>query len=114
MEGNDYLRKRRPYDAIRLLEPLAHEVPDDWQAHMALGAAYLQTKQYEPAVAVLERALPTWQRFPERRGNVVPNLLARAYVGLRRIVDATRVLRNAGVPENEIPTRLKLLAQANQ
>ena len=47
IEGNDRLLKRQPYDAIRLLEPLAHEAPDDWQAHMALGAAYLQTTQYE-------------------------------------------------------------------
>ena len=72
IEGNDRLGNRQPFEAIPFLEPLARELPDDWQAQGALGRAYLETRQYERAAAAFERALPGWLRFPERRGDVVP------------------------------------------
>jgi tetratricopeptide (TPR) repeat protein len=108
-EGNDRLGKDQPLEAIRFLEPLAQELPDDWQAQGALGQAYLETRQYERAAAAFERALPGWLRFPERRGDLVPNALARSYLALRRDADAARVLRSVGVPENEVVTRLEAL-----
>jgi hypothetical protein len=109
IEGNHRLWKDQPIDAIRFLEPLAQQLPDDWQAHAALGRAYRETKQYERAVAAFERALPGWLRFPERRGNLVPNELARSYLALHRDADAAQVLRSVGVPEHEISTRLNVL-----
>jgi hypothetical protein len=105
-EGNDRLGKDQPLEAIRFLEPLARELPDDWQAQGALGQAYLETRQYERAAAAFERALPGWLKFPERRGDLITNSLVRSYLALGRDAEAVRVLKSVGVPEKEISIRL--------
>src|SRR5215471_496762 len=107
LEGNYHLGRGNYAEAIRNLERLVALTPDRWQPHAALGAAYFRSGRYREAAASLERALPGWLLFPERRGDIVVNDLARAYVALGQQGDAARVLRAAGVGEADIQGRIE-------
>ena len=107
LEGNYHLGRGHYAEAIRNLERLVVLTPDRWQSHAALGAAYIRSGRYREAAASLERALPGWLLFPERRGDIVANDLARAYVALGQDADAARVLRSAGVGQADIQSRIE-------
>jgi hypothetical protein len=108
-EGNYEFGKHNYAAAIPHLEALVALVPERWPPQATLGAAYVQLGRYVQAVAVLERAMPGWMKFRERRSDFVPNHLAVAYLALGREFDAARALRSGGVAEADIPERLDRL-----
>ena len=111
LEGNFSLGNADYAQAISHLEQLIRLAPGKWQAHAALGAAYLHLDRYPEAVASLERGFKGWLGLSDRRSDVVPNDLARAYLASGRDVDAERVLRAAGVPERDLSERVRMLKQ---
>jgi Flp pilus assembly protein TadD len=109
LEGNWYLGAGQPREAVPYLEELVRLQPDVWSFHASLGAAYLRSRRYADAVNALERAMPGWLTFPERRVDVVPNDLATAYLAQGRVRDAASVLRRIGLNEPEIEKRMSQL-----
>jgi hypothetical protein len=109
-EANYHLGLRDYPRAVAYLEPLVQLRPDDWRSLAALGEAYLSMRRYQDAAVVLERALPGWMRWADRRAvNLVPNNLARSYLALGRDADALQALRAAGLSELQAAERLDQL-----
>jgi tetratricopeptide (TPR) repeat protein len=109
VEGNFWLGKHDAGRALPYLDELVRLKPEDWRANAAVGAAYLRLRRYSDAAVFLERSLPGWLRLTERRGDLVPNELASAYLVLGREAEAIRVLRAAGLTATQIPERLRVL-----
>lgn len=106
IEGNYSLYAGRLQEAIGHFQELIRLRPELWHPHTALGAAYLRLNRFNEAATEFERAFPQWLQYGDRRGQVIAIDLARAYVALGSDADAGRVMRAAGIPENEIPERL--------
>jgi tetratricopeptide (TPR) repeat protein len=55
--GDDYTRRGRYVDGLKIDEQLIRMRPDDPVAHYNLACSYSLTEQYDQAVAALDRAL---------------------------------------------------------
>jgi predicted Zn-dependent protease len=103
--GNTALRGNRPTQAVQALQRARAEDPTDHLSMVALGDAYVRLNQYKEAIVEFENAL----RVMPRHRSGVPMRLAMAYVAVGDDVNAARVLREDGVPEQRIPSDLDRL-----
>ena len=97
----------RPSDALREFTAALMESPDDLDALVGLGDAYLMQNRYREAIDAYERV---WPRLTQR--NMVGMLLALAYVAVGDEQNARRVLRSStGRSETDVTNQLQDLRE---
>lgn len=88
--GIQAFREGRTEDAVRLLKEAVSEDPRDQRAYLVLGAAYIQRREYDEAVAAFERARDLRYDLPHVHYN-----LGLAYQKVGRPQDAIAAFRAA-------------------
>jgi len=94
-----FLEKNNFAEVVRILEPAARVVPDDFRVNFILGVAYSRTSQEDEAIRVLQKA---HQINPKDIDAV--SQLALVYDGLKRYADSDSLYEEALAmnPENDL------------
>lgn len=94
-----FLEKNNFQEVVRILEPAAKVVPDDFRVNLMLGLAYSRTGQEEEAIRVLQKA---HQINPKDLDAI--SQLALVYDGLKRYTDSDTLYEQALAlnPDNDL------------
>jgi hypothetical protein len=103
--GLKAMRENHPLRAAEDYERAVATDPTNTEALWFLGGAYLALQQYQQAISTYEQLLKRSSSSAEAV-EAVARRLAFTYVAAGDEVNAARVLRSAGVPEEAMPAAL--------
>jgi hypothetical protein len=108
-EANWHLGRRDYARALPYAQELTRLRANDWHAWATLGVTHLRIGQLSEAVKAFEAAMPGWLNLSDRRGDLLPNDLATAYLKLGNAAEAAGVFKRMGLSDEETRRRIQRL-----